>query len=763
MSVNSIESLAFRSSDGVLFGATSSKLYRINPANGTAQLQSEVMAAPHNLGTGQNIRFAQDGNLYISNTSTNTDIYRINTTNGAATWMGEAVGYPYLMLQNASSNMYGVYINLGSVTNPTPELVTFNLSSFVNGGTNANGSTNQITPKLVGAGTNFPANFNFSGNVPQAVTNLTVPVSATGPSNQTTVVGSNVVFSTVASGTGPYNYAWSKNGVAISGQTNSSLTLNNVTTNDAATYSVIVGGAIGTVTNSATLTVNKAAATVTLGSLNQTYNGSAEPATATTTPSGLTVSFTYNGSAKVPTNAGSYTVIGTINDVNYQGSATNTMVISQASGSITLGSLSQTYNGTAKPATATTTPSGLAVSFTYNGSATVPTNAGSYTVIGTINDANYQGSATNTLVISQASGSITLGSLSQTYNGTAKPATATTTPSGLAVSFTYNGSSTVPTNAGSYTVIGTINDVNYQGSAANTLVISQASGSITLGSLSQTYNGTAKPATATTTPSGLAVSFTYNGSATVPTNAGSYTVIGTINDVNYQGSATNTLVISQASGSITLGSLSQTYNGSAKPATATTTPSGLAVSFTYNGSATVPTNAGSYTVIGTINDANYQGSATDTLVINAATLTYTANAVSMTYGSAVPGLSGSVSGFIGTDNQGNATTGTLTFTSVATSSSGVGSYAINGTGLTANNGNYTFVQAAGNATALTINALPVNLTGTRSYDGTTTVEAGILSVANKVVSDNVTMASGNGTLAGANVGSETITSFGTLA
>jgi hypothetical protein len=223
------------------------------------------------------------------------------------------------------------------------------------------------------------------------------------------------------------------------------------------------------------------------------------------------------------------------------------------------------------------------------------------------------------------------------------------------------------------------------------------------------------------------------------------------------------LVIAQASGAITLGSLSQTYTGTAKPATATTTPTGLAVTFTYNSSANAPTNAGSYTVIGTINDVNYQGSATNTLVINAAMLIYTANAASMTYGSAVPGLSGSVSGFVGTDNQGNATTGTLTFTPAATSTSGVGSYAINGTGLTAKNGNYTFVQAAGNAAALTINALPVNLTGTRSYDGTTTAAAGILSVVNKVGSDNVTVASGSGTLAGANVGSEAITSFGTLA
>ena len=47
--------------------------------------------------------------------------------------------------------------------------------------------------------------------------------------------------------------------------------------------------------------------------------------------------------------------------------------------------------------------------------------------------------------------------------------------------------------------------------------------------------------------------------------------------------------------------------------------------------------------------------------INQAQLTYTANTVSQTYGTAIPTFSGSVSGFLGTDNQGNATTGTLSF------------------------------------------------------------------------------------------------------
>ena len=72
----------------------------------------------------------------------------------------------------------------------------------------------------------------------------------------------------------------------------------------------------------------QASATVTLlGNWNQTYTGSAISVTANTTPPGLTVNVTYNGSSSAPTNAGRYTVIGTISDPNYYGSATNTLVI----------------------------------------------------------------------------------------------------------------------------------------------------------------------------------------------------------------------------------------------------------------------------------------------------------------------------------------------------------------------------------------------------------------------------------------------------
>jgi PKD repeat protein len=86
----------------------------------------------------------------------------------------------------------------------------------------------------------------------------------------------------------------------------------------------------------------------------------------------------------------------------------------------------------------------------------------------------------------------------------------------------------------------------------------------------------------------------------------------------------------------------------------------------------------------------------------------------------------------------------------------VGSLALGG----ADAVNYTLTGASG---SVTINPLAVQLTGSRPYDGTTNAAAGILSVANKVGSDDVTVASGTGGLAGSDVGTQALTSFGDLA
>ena len=88
--------------------------------------------------------------------------------------------------------------------------------------------------------------------------------------------------------------------------------------------------------------------------------------------------------------------------------------------------------------------------------------------------------------------------------------------------------------------------------------------------------------------------------------------------------------------------------------------------------------------------------------ITPAQLTYTANAASRTYGAANPALSGTVTGFVNGETQASATTASVAFTTAATVTSSVGSYAVNGAGLVANNGNYTLAQATGNAAALSV-------------------------------------------------------------
>jgi len=62
----------------------------------------------------------------------------------------------------------------------------------------------------------------------------------------------------------------------------------------------------------------------------------------------------------------------------------------------------------------------------------------------------------------------------------------------------------------------------------------------------------------------------------------------------------------------------------------------------------------------------------------------------------------------------------------------------------------------------TVNPLPAQLSGTRSYDGTSTADYSILSVANVISPDTVNVASGSGALVGADVGSQAIASFDSL-
>ena len=95
----------------------------------------------------------------------------------------------------------------------------------------------------------------------------------------------------------------------------------------------------------------------------------------------------------------------------------------------------------------------------------------------------------------------------------------------------------------------TINDgnggANYSLSLTNFTAgtITKATAAITLSNLAYNYDGTPKAATATTDPAGLSVTLNYDGVATAPSAPGSYAVLATMNDLNYTGTASATLVI----------------------------------------------------------------------------------------------------------------------------------------------------------------------------------------------------------------------------
>jgi hypothetical protein len=360
-------------------------------------------------------------------------------------------------------------------------------------------------------------------------------------------------------------------------------------------------------------------------SVNLAWNMSADPTGTGSIVWWGTVSGNYTASEDVGTNTG-VTISNLVTGVTYYFAATCYDAAGDTSGYstelpytvtngtvFTFSNLTQTYNGAPESVVVTTSPANLPVAVTYNGSASAPVNAGAYTVVA---QSAGMGSATNTFIITPAPATVTLSGLAAIYNGSAHAVTATTSPAGLAASTTYNGSSSAPVNIGSYAVVSTINNSNYTGSASGTLVISGAGATVTLGNLAQTYTGNACVATATTTPAGLAVNITYNGSSSAPTNCGNYTVIGSISSTNYTGSATNTLAIAKAAGKVSLSGLNQRYTGSPIAVKSSTTPAGMNVTITYNGSAQPPTKIGSYTVVGTIVNSNYNGSATNTLAIS---------------------------------------------------------------------------------------------------------------------------------------------------
>ncbi|MBV6645266.1 MAG: BspA family leucine-rich repeat surface protein, partial [Cyclobacteriaceae bacterium] len=83
---------------------------------------------------------------------------------------------------------------------------------------------------------------------------------------------------------------------------------------------------------------------------------------------------------------------------------------------------------------------------------------------------------------------------------------------------------------------------------SGTLSIAQAEALITLSNLEQDSDGTPKSPTIVTNPEGLNVTVTYDGANEAPSDPGSYEVVVTIDELNYIGTNTGTLIINEVLG-----------------------------------------------------------------------------------------------------------------------------------------------------------------------------------------------------------------------
>ena len=279
-------------------------------------------------------------------------------------------------------------------------------------------------------------------------------------------------------------YQWKRNGVAISGATDTTYTLVTADIRATITVSATATGANyqGTKDSAATPAVAKAAyamGDVTFNDYSVSYDGNPKSIEITgTLPSGVSVSYSGNGQ----TNPGTYSVTA-----HFTGDSTNYLLIPNKTATLTInkavikGNLSiagtPTYGQVLTAVaslTNTETPTyqwkrnGVAISGATGTTYTLVTAdiGTAITVTATATGANYQGtkdSAATTAVAkaTYAMGGITFSNYAMTYDGNPKSIQITgTLPSGVSVSYSGNGQ----TNAGAYTVTArfTGNSTNYE-------------------------------------------------------------------------------------------------------------------------------------------------------------------------------------------------------------------------------------------------------------------------------------------------------------
>jgi hypothetical protein len=619
----------------------------------------------------------------------------------------------------------GVSSNFSISPNGETATLNPNAQDNISPGTLVHIELNNITSPLT------PGNYALSitttqsnGSTPIDTGNTTIAIIAGGISTTTvqcpsspSIYGQSVTFTgsvipAGATGTVQFQIDGSNFGspVALSGGTASSSSISTLTAGNH-TITAIYSGDSNYTTSSgtATQTVNKATPLITWADPGDITYPAPLSNTQLNATASVAGSYTYNPPADTVLSAGDHQALNVIfspaDSIDYNpATATVYIDVISGTGSISLSDLNHTYNGNTHSVDVNTSPSGLSYTVTYDGLPAPPSGAGSYAIVATITQSGYSGSTTGTMVINPAAITVTADAKTKVHGEADPPLTYQGTLFG---SDAFAGSLTRQPgeDAGVYAILqGTLTagsnyTLTYVG--AN-LTITGDTASITLSSLSHTYNKSSKSASVTTDPAGLSCSITYNGSATLPVNAGSYTVVATITDSNYQGTATDTLVIFPAALTVTADARTKVY-GQTNPALTYQITSGTLYSgdsLTGALTRTSGENAGNYAIQrGTLSAGSnytltYNGA---NLTITKAPLTVRANSASRDYGDPNPAFTVSYSGFVNGDNA-SVLSGSPVLNTTATPTSPVGTYVITVTQGSLSSANYNFTFENGTLT-----------------------------------------------------------------
>jgi len=286
------------------------------------------------------------------------------------------------------------------------------------------------------------------------------------------------------------------------------------------------------------------------------------------------------------------------------------------------------------------------------------------------------------------------------------------------------------------------------------------------------------------TPAAGAVNLTFSGTQTIGAlNFGTTSMAaGTWGAVGSGASHQNAGFVGSGLLNVTGGGTNQTINfpnpgtqtyGVAPIILTASASSGLSVTYSVSsGPATVVGNTLTITGAGSVTvQANQAGNntynpalpASQTFTVSPAALTITANTATKNYGTALTlGTSAfSASGLVSPDTVTAvtlaATGGTAATDPVSGSPYTITPSAASGTFVPAN---YTITYITN---SLIVNPLTVILNATQAYDSTTNVYASTLTVSNAVSGDDVSLTNGPGGMTSADIGTNAITSLGTLA